>query len=47
MLNKVSASFFMPFVSFIVITIFGYRTYTSITLEINKRPIQRRLARWL
>ena len=27
-LNSVSASFFMPFVSFIIIAIFGYRTYT-------------------
>ena len=26
-LNAVSASFFMPFVSFVVITIFGYRTF--------------------
>jgi len=28
MLNAVSASFFMPFVSFIIIAVFGYRTYT-------------------
>lgn len=27
-LNSVSASFFMPFLSFIIISIFGYRTYT-------------------
>jgi FHS family L-fucose permease-like MFS transporter len=27
-LNSVSASFFMPFVSFVVIAIFGFRTYT-------------------
>jgi FHS family L-fucose permease-like MFS transporter len=27
-LNSVSASFFMPFLSFIIIAIFGYRTYT-------------------
>ena len=27
-LNSVSASFFMPFVSFVIIAIFGYRTYT-------------------
>ena len=27
-LNSVSASFFMPFVSFIIIAIFGFRTYT-------------------
>ncbi|MBT3191425.1 MAG: MFS transporter, partial [Verrucomicrobia bacterium] len=28
MLNAVSASFFMPLMSFIIIAIFGYRTYT-------------------
>jgi FHS family L-fucose permease-like MFS transporter len=28
MLNAVSASFFMPFISFVIIAIFGYRTYT-------------------
>jgi FHS family L-fucose permease-like MFS transporter len=28
MLNAVSTSFFMPFVSFVIIAIFGYRTYT-------------------
>ncbi len=28
MLNAVSASFFMPFLSFIIIAIFGFRTYT-------------------
>jgi FHS family L-fucose permease-like MFS transporter len=27
-LNSVSASFFMPFVSFVIIAIFGYRTFT-------------------
>jgi FHS family L-fucose permease-like MFS transporter len=27
-LNSVSASFFMPFLSFVIIAIFGYRTYT-------------------
>jgi FHS family L-fucose permease-like MFS transporter len=27
-LNSVSASFFMPFISFVVIAVFGFRTYT-------------------
>jgi len=34
-LNSVSASFLMPFISFVVIAVFGYRTYTIHHIPVN------------